>query len=118
LQLQPSRHFLYLVDGTGLNAGNGSGHQWYSNVYNLNIAIETHNEDNSANIAFYFNGVGSNNSSGLGTRAAGIGVNDLIQQVYVNICSNFNGGDAISASDKIYLFGFSRGAFIVQSIAV
>jgi uncharacterized protein (DUF2235 family) len=116
LQLQPSRHFLYLVDGTGLNAGNGSGHQWYSNVYNLNIAIETHNEDNSANIAFYFNGVGSNNSSGLGTRAAGIGVSDLVQQVYVNICSNFNGGDAISASDKIYLFGFSRGAFIVQSI--
>jgi hypothetical protein len=93
-----------------------SGHQYYSNVYNLNIGIETHNEDNSANIAFYFNGVGSNNSSGLGTRAAGIGVADVIQQVYVNICSNFNGGDEISAPDKIYLFGFLRGAYIVQSI--
>ena len=114
--LQPSRHFLYLVDGTGLNAGNGSGHLFYSNVYNLNIAIETHNDDNSANIAFYFNGAGSHRSSSLVTRAAGIGVGDVIQQVYVNICSNFNGGDEISAPDKIYLFGFSRGAFIVQSI--
>jgi uncharacterized protein (DUF2235 family) len=116
LQLQPSRHFLYLIDGTGLNAGRAHGHHSYSNVYNLNIAIETHNEDNSANIAFYFSGVGSSNSSSLGTRAAGIGLSDLIQQVYVNICSNFNGGDEISAPDKIYLFGFSRGAFVVQSI--
>jgi uncharacterized protein (DUF2235 family) len=29
---------------------------------------------------------------------------------------NFNGGDAISAPDKIYIFGFSRGAFVAQAI--
>jgi uncharacterized protein (DUF2235 family) len=115
-QLQPARHFLYLIDGTGLNAGKVRGHQWYSNVYNLNIAIETHNEDNSANVAFYFSGAGSSNSSGVFTRAAGIGLSDLIQQVYINICMNFNGRDAISAPDKIYIFGFSRGAFVAQAI--
>jgi uncharacterized protein (DUF2235 family) len=116
LQLQPARHFLFLIDGTGLNAGKIHGPHSYSNVYNLNIAIETHNDDYSANIAFYFSGVGSSKSSSLGDRAAGIGLSDLIEQVYVNICSNFNGGDAISVSDKIYLFGFSRGAFVVQAV--
>lgn len=42
--------------------------------------------------------------SGIGTRAAGIGLSDLIQQVYINVCMNFNAGDAISAPDKIYIY--------------
>lgn len=114
--LQPGRHFLYLVDGTGLNAGKSRALDCYSNVYNLNIYVETHNLNNEANIAFYFSGVASANTSTLGGRAAGIGLSDLIQQVYVNICSNFNGGDEESTPDKLYLFGFSRGAFVVQSV--
>lgn len=114
--MQPARHFLYLIDGTGLNAGNVRGRQWYSNVYGLNIAIETHNNDDSANVAFYFSGAGSTNSSGVVTRAAGIGLSDLIQQVYINVCMNFNGGDSMSDPDKIYIFGFSRGAFVAQAI--
>jgi uncharacterized protein (DUF2235 family) len=114
--LQPGRHFLYLVDGTGLNAGKSRALDCYSNVYNLNIYVETHNINNEANIAFYFSGVASASTSTLGSRAAGIGLNDLIQQVYVNICSNFNGGDEESTPDKLYLFGFSRGAFVVQSV--
>jgi hypothetical protein len=70
MELQPSRHFLFLIDGTGLNAGKTPGYQSYSNVYNLNLGIETHNVDNSANIAFYFSGLGSSGSSSLGDRAA------------------------------------------------
>jgi uncharacterized protein (DUF2235 family) len=107
---------LCLVDGTGLNAGKYRVLDYYSNVYNLNIYVETHNLNNEANIAFYFSGVASDNRSTLGSRAAGIGLSDLIQQVYVNICSNFNGGDEESTPDKLYLFGFSRGAFIVQLV--
>jgi uncharacterized protein (DUF2235 family) len=114
--VEPARHFLLLVDGTGLNAGQTKGIQCYSNVYNLNISIETHNSDNEANIAFYFNGVASNRSSSVGNKASGIGLDDLIQQVYINISSNFNGGESGGISDKLYLFGFSRGAFVVQTI--
>jgi uncharacterized protein (DUF2235 family) len=114
--LQPGRRFLYLIDGTGLNAGKYRVLDYYSNVYNLNIYVETHNLNNEANIAFYFSGVASDSRSTLGSRAAGIGLSDLIQQVYVNICSNFNGGDEESTPDKLYLFGFSRGAFIVQLV--
>jgi hypothetical protein len=114
--LQPTRHFLYLIDGTGLNAGKLQALESYSNVYNINLFTETHSVNDEAIIGFYFSGVASSVSDGLGQKIAGIGLGDLIEQVYINICSNFNTGDSISVADKMYLFGFSRGAFVVQVI--
>jgi Uncharacterized alpha/beta hydrolase domain (DUF2235) len=114
--LQPSRHFLYLIDGTGLNAGKLHALESYSNIYNINIFTETHSVNHEAIIGFYFSGVASSASDGLGQKIAGIGLADLIEQVYVNICSNFNTGDSISVADEMYLFGSSRGAFVVQVI--
>jgi Uncharacterized alpha/beta hydrolase domain (DUF2235) len=114
--LQPSRHLLYLIDGTGLNAGKLHALESYSNIYNINIFTETHSVSDEAIIGFYFSGVASSTSDGVGQKLAGIGLADLIEQVYINICSNFNAGDSISVADEIYLFGFSRGAFAVQVI--
>ena len=45
------------------------------------------------------------------TIASGLGLNKVIQNAYAQLCSKFLPGD------KIYLFGFSRGAYAVRSLA-
>ncbi len=63
-------------------------------------------------IAFYFPGIGSQLNMPLWKSkifAKGIRENSL--QVYLNISSNFE------PSDKIYIFGFSRGAIIARIVA-
>lgn len=64
-------------------------------------------------IVLYLRGVGT---SGLKLEsfiegATGIGVDDNIRSAYQFICQNYVPGD------EIYLFGFSRGAFTVRSLA-
>jgi len=64
-------------------------------------------------IVLYLRGVGT---SGLKLEsfiegATGVGVDDNIRSAYQFICQNYVPGD------EIYLFGFSRGAFTVRSLA-
>src|SRR4030081_595939 len=64
-------------------------------------------------IVLYLRGVGT---SGLKLKsfiegATGVGVDDNIRSAYQFICQNYVPGD------EIYLFGFSRGAFTVRSLA-
>lgn len=45
------------------------------------------------------------------TIASGLGLNSVIQDAYAQLCSKYMPGD------KIHLFGFSRGAYAVRSLA-
>src|SRR5580704_16952812 len=105
------RHLVYFVDGTWLWAGSDNSLDVYSNVYRLVTLLKADGEDGHAQIVHYSRGLGA--VRGLRQYAAGgfaSGIDELVADLYVNICSNYERGD------KIYLFGFSRGAVVARAL--
>jgi uncharacterized protein (DUF2235 family) len=113
------KHLVYLIDGTWLYSGRVRNGGTYSNVHKLNSHL--HYDDNpksltgkpkNPQIVHYTRGLGNTKywwnrySSG----GFGYGISEAIQDVYLNICSNYQNGD------KIYLFGFSRGAVVARAV--
>lgn len=114
-----TRHLVVLIDGTWVSASKLNAWQRHSNIYELNLALDTHNDTNEAQIAFYISGLGSE-SRGIRRYTGGAFATDLprdVEQAYINICSNYTPQSEDSDGDKIYLFGFSRGAVIARLVA-
>jgi uncharacterized protein (DUF2235 family) len=114
-----ARHLVVLVDGTWVSSSNLDAKHGYSNVYWLNLYLDTHTKNNEAQIAFYLPGLGSL-QSGTKKVVQGVLAEELPQDVekaYINICSNYMDANEESVGDKIYLFGFSRGAVIARLVA-
>lgn len=120
---RPRRHLIVLLDGTGVTASNVTPGKRHSNIYKLNLALANHNKDLEAQIAFYIPGIGAaidpslNLAPALVSRALGFGLMGDVEQAYINICSNYFPGVAGSPRDRIYLFGFSRGALVARLVA-
>lgn len=96
-----------LSDGTG----NGAAKWHKTNVWWLYSALDLHRDDQ---IAMYDDGVGSQEFllfKILGG-AFGWGLKRNVIQLYKFLCRNYEDG-----CDKVYLFGFSRGAFTVRVLA-
>ncbi|GJD40819.1 DUF2235 domain-containing protein [Methylobacterium bullatum] len=105
------RHLIYLIDGTWLWAGSDRSLDRYSNIYRLNLLLEQEAKDGKAQIVYYSRGLGS--ISGMDKYRSGgfsYGIDANIADIYLNICSNYEPGD------KIYLFGFSRGAVVARAL--
>ena len=114
-----TRHLVVLIDGTWVSASKLNAWQRHSNIYELNLALETHNDQNEAQIAFYIAGLGAD-STGFRRYTGGAFAADLprdVEHAYINICSNYTPRSDDSDGDKIYLFGFSRGAVIARLVA-
>jgi uncharacterized protein (DUF2235 family) len=117
-----SRNILIFADGTG-NEGGLLPDESRTNVYKLFRATRTGPDspiDPSKQIAFYVRGVGtpsSSHSNWLARKwegfegAIGMGLTRRIVDCYVAIISVWEPGD------RIYLFGFSRGAYTARCIA-
>jgi len=106
------RHFLVLIDGTWVSASQQEISQSLSNIYQLNLAIDTHNHEGETQITFYFAGLGSGNT--IKKLTGGVlarGLQETVELCYINIVSNYVEGD------QIYIFGFSRGAMIARIVA-
>lgn len=98
-----SKNIVVFSDGTGQEGGVGNP----TNVYKLFNMIE----DRTANqISFYDRGLGTDWRRVTGS-AFGLGISHNIQECYQFIFENYEAGD------QIFLFGFSRGAFTVRSLA-
>jgi hypothetical protein len=104
------KHIMLGIDGTWQAAFSDP---FQSNVFRMNIALNY--DDGTAHgnpqIYIYLGGVGT--SMETGRRRAGVfgeGVDELILQAYTNLVSN------CGPDDKIYLFGFSRGAVAVRAL--
>jgi uncharacterized protein (DUF2235 family) len=97
------------IDGT---ANSAFFDKFYSNVYRINLALQFRAKDGSPQLFFYFSGVGTASYKWLGIlgKAFGEGIDALILQAYVNLVSNYEPGD------KIYVFGFSRGAVAARAL--
>ena len=100
----PQKNILIFADGTGQQGGKSPD----TNVYKLFRMVENRTE---RQIAFYDKGLGSSWSGNLAGSVAGWGISKNILQCYHFIFENYNAGD------KIYLFGYSRGATTVRSLA-
>lgn len=81
-----------------------------SNIVKLTQGVKPIASDGTPQILFYDSGIGTENQKLLGG-AAGVGIDANIQDGYRFLCLNYVPGD------EIYLFGFSRGAYTVRSLA-
>lgn len=100
------KKIVLLSDGTG----NGATKRHKTNVWRLYNALDLHRKDQ---IAMYDDGVGSQEFLlfKLLGGAFGWGLKRNVIELYKFLCRNYVKGD------RIYLFGFSRGAFTVRVLA-
>lgn len=107
-----ARHLIYFIDGTWLWSGSDKNLDVYSNIWRMNLLLNADDDDGRAQIVHYSRGLGAVDDKIEAYVAGGLayGIDELIADLYVNICSNYQRGD------KIYIFGFSRGAVVARAL--
>lgn len=110
------KHIVCIIDGTGVSAAKSEQSSRYSNAYNINTFLSSVGNDGCDQVVFYFSGLGSFDSAAPFTESIfANGIDRLVRDAYVNICSNFRIDR--DARDKIYIFGFSRGAVVARALS-
>ena len=107
------KNIVLLSDGTG----NSAGKKNETNVWRLYSALDLKGNQNQ--LALYSDGVGSREFllfKILGG-AFGWGLKRNVIELYKFLCRNYETNGNEDGSDKIYLFGFSRGAFTIRVLA-
>jgi hypothetical protein len=96
-------NIILLSDGTG----NSAAKVWRTNVWRLFQSLEL---KGSSQIAIYDDGVGTSSFLPLAILggAFGWGLKRNVRELYKFLCRNYQDGD------RIYGFGFSRGAFTIR----
>jgi uncharacterized protein (DUF2235 family) len=97
-------------DGTWNKPEENLNEDFPTNVLKFSRAVKPIDDNGVAQIVFYDWGIGSYHNSVKGG-AFGAGLDKNIMDAYRFIVHNYNVGD------EIYLFGFSRGAYTVRSLA-
>ena len=106
------KKIVLLSDGTG----NSAAKLHKTNVWRLYSALDLRRDDQ---IAMYDDGVGSQKFLPLKLLggAFGWGLKRNVIELYKFLCRNYEAQENEAESDRIYLFGFSRGAFTVRVLA-
>ena len=101
------KNIVICSDGTGNTAMKGRG----TNVFKLYEAVDIHLEE-PRQVTIYDDGVGTQsfNPLKLLSGAIGLGLSRNVIQLYTELAHLYNPGD------RIYLFGFSRGAFTARTL--
>jgi uncharacterized protein (DUF2235 family) len=108
-----SKNIILCSDGTGNRAGKHRG----TNVWKLYRAVDRHGHKNDPDgveqITFYDDGVGSGDFRLVKIMGGifGWGLSRSVRELYTFLVSNYAPGD------RVYLFGFSRGAYTVRALA-
>src|ERR1043166_2848550 len=102
-----SKNIVLLSDGTG----NSSSKLFKTNVWRLYQALNLKNP--LEQIAYYDDGVGTSSFKPLAILGGifGFGLKRNVIDIYSFCCRNYQPGD------RIYGFGFSRGAFTIRVVA-
>ncbi|MCL1467305.1 DUF2235 domain-containing protein [Argonema galeatum] len=100
------KRLIVCCDGTWQQLNSG----YPSNVIKIAQAVKSSASDGVPQIVFYDEGIGVESHKLLGG-VTGLGIDENIQDAYRFLCLNYERGD------EIYLFGFSRGAYTVRSLA-
>ena len=101
------RNIVLLSDGTGNSAGKNNR----TNVWRLYQALDMRHD--AGQMAFYDDGVGTSGVRFLRLLggAFGWGFARNVRDLYAQLCRHYQPGD------RIYIFGFSRGAFTARTLA-
>ena len=102
-----SKNIILLSDGTG----NSSANLLKTNVWRLFQILDL--RDPNSQIAFYDDGVGTSSFRLFAILGGvfGFGLKRNVLAIYSFCCRNYQAGD------RIYCFGFSRGAFTIRVVA-
>ncbi len=100
---RPGKNIVVMSDGTGQEGG----YERNTNVYKLFNMLEARTPNQ---VAFYDAGLGTGFRKVTGM-ASGMGISRNIREGYKFIFDNYQAGD------RIFLFGFSRGAATVRSLS-
>src|SRR3954454_10145847 len=102
-----SKNIILLSDGTG----NSSAKLFKTNVWRLFQALDLSDPDEQ--VAYYDNGVGTSSFKLFAVLGGvfGFGLKRNVIDIYSFCCRTYAEGD------KIYGFGFSRGAFTIRVVA-
>jgi uncharacterized protein (DUF2235 family) len=104
----PGKTIVLFSDGTG----NSSAKLFKTNVFRLYEALDLgpDHRGRRAQIAYYDNGVGTSANKFLAVLGGvfGWGLKRNLVDLYLFLCRNYSEGD------RIYAFGFSRGAFTIR----
>jgi uncharacterized protein (DUF2235 family) len=109
---RPPRNIILFSDGTG----NSSAKFQKTNVWRLYEALDLGapvDPKKPVQIAFYDNGVGTSSIKLLAVLGGifGFGLARNIRDLYLFLCRNYR------PEDRIYAFGFSRGAYTIRLLA-
>ncbi len=112
------RNLAVFIDGTNMDFGKNARTAW-SNVTRLYKACKSLNwQDDIQQIVQYFDGIGSRKSeSVLLDQALGAGLNTRVSEAYGWLQKEVHNAQKAGCEPRIYLFGFSRGAFAVRWLA-
>src|SRR3981081_2727357 len=99
------KRIILLSDGTG----NSASKVWKSNVWRVFESLDLRGNNQ---IAFYDDGVGTSSFKPLAILggAFGWGLKRNVLDIYKFLCANYERGD------RIYAFGFSRGAYTIRVV--
>jgi uncharacterized protein (DUF2235 family) len=102
-----SKNIILLSDGTG----NSSAKIFKTNVWRLFQILDL--RDPTKQVAFYDDGVGTSSFKAFAILGGvfGFGLKRNVIDIYSFCCRNYRPGD------RIYCFGFSRGAFTIRIVA-
>ena len=113
------KNIVVCSDGTGNADIKGRG----TNVFKLFEAVNLHDHEadpaRCRQVAFYDDGVGTESvwfKKMIGG-AVGWGLSENVRRLYADIVRVYDPGSNSSPADRIYLFGFSRGAHTVRTLA-
>lgn len=100
------RNIVLLSDGTG----NSSAKVWRTNVWRTFEALDLSDSDQ---VAFYDDGIGTSSFKpwAILAGAFGIGLKRNVVEIYKFACRNYR-----DDSDRLFGFGFSRGAFTIRVV--
>ncbi len=111
------KNIVLCSDGTGNAGGKGRG----TNVWRVFLAVDRHGHQQvdehgkreCEQLAFYDDGVGTATTrwAALAGKAFGVGLSRNVRELYTTLVRTYESGD------QLYLFGFSRGAFTIRSLA-
>ena len=101
------KHLIVLFDGTW----NDLSMQFVTNVARFGIALEDTDKTGNPQVIEYVSGLGTNHGTDKLTGGAlGHGIDQKVTQGYTFLVNNYE------PNDKIYIVGFSRGAYTARSL--
>ena len=99
------KNLAVFLDGTWDTFGDNT------NVWRIKSLCAKRSKDKKDQLSYYSVGVGTSIGEEVRGGVLGYGVDRMVQDAYQWLIENYDDGD------KIFLFGFSRGAFEARSLA-